>query len=169
MFRVGVSHFPKISRVYSLKSRLCEGEYISQGDFFSTPSAENRRTRSWGLKKAAGACKLHRAVLTHWKKVMAELQELCLMNPFSTPLSCPSTCLQVLILAHTVVSNATINWVPTLLWFFVMLQVVETNLVAFDCHWILINEVSPTIMINASCCFLVCLYLDFDNLFVLQH
>lgn len=30
----------------------------------------------------------------------------------------------------------------------VMLQVVETNLVAFDCHWILINEVSAMKMIH---------------------
>lgn len=32
----------------------------------------------------------------------------------------------------------------------VMLQVVETNLVAFDCHWILINEVSVMEMIYGS-------------------
>lgn len=32
-----------------------------------------------------------------------------------------------------------------------MLQVVETNLVAFDCHWILINEVSVMEMIYGSC------------------
>lgn len=31
-----------------------------------------------------------------------------------------------------------------------MLQVVETNLVAFDCHWILINEVSVMEMIYGS-------------------
>lgn len=34
---------------------------------------------------------------------------------------------------------------------FVVLQVVETNLVAFDCHWILINEVSAMEMIYGSC------------------
>lgn len=34
--------------------------------------------------------------------------------------------------------------------FFFMFQVVETNLVAFDCHWILINEVSATEMIYGS-------------------
>lgn len=34
--------------------------------------------------------------------------------------------------------------------FVVVLQVVETNLVAFDCHWILINEVSATEMIYGS-------------------
>lgn len=32
-----------------------------------------------------------------------------------------------------------------------MLQVVETNLVAFDCHWILINEVSVKEIIYGSC------------------
>lgn len=31
--------------------------------------------------------------------------------------------------------------------YFVVLQVVETNLVAFDCHWILINEVGAMEMI----------------------
>lgn len=35
--------------------------------------------------------------------------------------------------------------------YFVVLQVVETNLVAFDCHWILINEVSATEMIYETC------------------
>lgn len=33
---------------------------------------------------------------------------------------------------------------------FVVLQVMETNLVAFDCHWILINEVSAMEMIYGS-------------------
>lgn len=42
----------------------------------------------------------------------------------------------------------------TLLLFFVMLQVVETNLVAFDCHWILINEVRPSFMIVLLAVFL---------------
>lgn len=44
-----------------------------------------------------------------------------------------------------------------------MLQVVETNLVAFDCHWILINEVSPTDMIHASRCVFMRLYFDLDK------
>lgn len=35
-----------------------------------------------------------------------------------------------------------------------MLQVVETNLVAFDCHWILINEVRPSFMIVLLAVFL---------------
>lgn len=39
--------------------------------------------------------------------------------------------------------------------FFVVLQVVETNLVAFDCHWILINEVSAMEMIYGSCTWVV--------------
>ena len=39
--------------------------------------------------------------------------------------------------------------------FFVVLQVVETNLVAFDCHWILINEVSAMEMIYGSCAWVV--------------
>lgn len=42
--------------------------------------------------------------------------------------------------------------VPTSTLCFVMLQVVETNLVAFDCHWILINEVSVMEMIYGSFC-----------------
>lgn len=56
--------------------------------------------------------------------------------------------------------NATFHSAPTSLLCFVMLQVVETNLVAFDCHWILINEVSATEMIHASRCVFVCLYFD---------
>lgn len=39
---------------------------------------------------------------------------------------------------------------PTSTLCFVMLQVVETNLVAFDCHWILINEVSVMEIIYGS-------------------
>lgn len=34
---------------------------------------------------------------------------------------------------------------------------------AFDCHWILINEVSPADMIHASRCVFVCLYFDLDK------
>lgn len=82
---------------------------------------------------------------------MAELQQLWFLC-VSVP--------ELVILTHTMILNATFHSAPTSLLCFVMLQVVETNLVAFDCHWILINEVSATEMIHASRCVFVCLYFD---------
>lgn len=85
------------------------------------------------------------------KQAMAELQQLWFLC-VSVP--------ELVILTHTMSLSATFHSAPTSLLCFVMLQVVETNLVAFDCHWILINEVSATEMIHASRCVFVCLYFD---------
>lgn len=52
---------------------------------------------------------------------------------------------------HIFLLDRHILFLNALLCFFCVLQVVETNLVAFDCHWILINEVGAMEIINGSC------------------
>lgn len=137
---------PKYLEFTSWKIWLCEAECVGKGDFVATSSAGKWEKKK---KKGAGACKWDRAGVG--KQAMAELQQLWFLC-VSVP--------ELVILTQTMTLNATSHSAPTSLLCFVMLQVVETNLVAFDCHWILINEVSVTEMIHASRCVFVCLYFD---------